>query len=156
MVAGLDAARAHAQREGVVVEVIASAGGRRMVATEWAPDGGEARPVPALFFELPAPVSLIVEPGEETLVIFLPDGSAPAARRCVLRGDEALEALVTISPMLGRASVTMRARREDGEADLEDDDSDDLVGEADGEVLAPESQWRMEGRAPEPKGVGVP
>jgi len=111
LVAALESVRAHAQREGVIVELSVDASGRMLRASELPIDGSEARPIPALSFEIEAPMQLVVQEGGGTIAVFLPDGSAPMVRECVLRDPDEQSrdlAIVAISPLLGRPTASMR------------------------------------------------
>jgi len=103
----ISSARAHAQREGVIIEVAWDGSGRRIIASAWPLDGTDPQPIEALRFNLPDAVQLVVE-GGDTIALFLPDGSAPLVRTCVLSGESREEALVSISPSLGRVSIERR------------------------------------------------
>lgn len=129
LLAAIDTARAHAQREGVVVELAVDATGQRLHASAWPLDGGEPRVIPTLRAELPATVRLAAGSAEDEggfVAIFLPDGSAPISRTCVLRGDEGEEATVVVSGPLGQARV--EARRAKSVTDDEADEADGGAG----------------------------
>lgn len=112
VLAGLESVRAHAQREGIIVELTIDAAGHRVRAFEIPLDGSEARPIEALHFEIAPPVRLTVAEGGGTMVLYLPDGSAPASRPCMLLGAEGEQAMLTISPTLGRATSAARRSSE--------------------------------------------
>ena len=112
LVAGLETVRAHAQREGVMVELTVDESGRLLRANQLPLDGAEPTPIPSLSFEIESPMRLVVGETGGTVAVFLPDGSAPMTRPCVLRGPDSEEfeqATVTISSLLGRANVASAA-----------------------------------------------
>jgi len=133
IVSALGEARAHAQRDGAMVEVTVDRGGRRLRAMERSLDDAPPRAIEWIEVLLEAPLTLAVgeppdegagEPGAgergaeseqgaggEIVVLFLPDGSAPMARPCILRGLDDTEAVISIGRLLGRAmSVERRVR----------------------------------------------
>lgn len=108
VVASLDEARSHAQREGVMVEVIVDADGRRLRALERPEDGGPPTPISTIDLGLEVPIEFDGDAGKGLLAIFLPDGSAPISRPGILRSDDGTQVTISIGPHLGRATVVER------------------------------------------------
>ncbi|MBM4112006.1 MAG: hypothetical protein FJ253_01330 [Phycisphaerae bacterium] len=113
VVASIDEARSHAQREGVMVEVIVARDGSRLRAMERPVDGGDAAPITMIDAAIDPPITLASAAGDGLLALFLPDGSAPISGTATIRSADGVESIVSIGATLGRASVTERVVSEE-------------------------------------------
>lgn len=138
VVAALQEARAHAQREGVMVEVVLDPQGRRITARERGLDGATARRIDRIEVRLEAPLRLLLpayweqggdggngdgagvgsepvggnragaEEGGGVMALFLPDGSAPLVCEALLRFDDRTEAVISMGRFVGPAESVER------------------------------------------------
>lgn len=149
-VASLDEARAHAQREGVMVEVVVEGAGHRLRARALSLDGGDPTPISMIDAMLDVPITMATESGDGLMALFLPDGSSPFSRAGTLRSADGTEAVISIGAHLGRATVAERVV--DAETGMSAMDEDEFPTETPPAATVPAepppSAGAASGRAP--------